>query len=174
MPSGLAFSVRREVRFYEPVTTAWCIAGSRQFYGITVTSSYSRGSSYQRSSGGSQAAPSVCAESSTIPWAPTPAVLPWEGYDKGAWDDPQRRILAAQSEEDVQCPHPAGPGVCLKPSHLWLLFSSTFAFRRLLMLVDFYIREGLTELWRLMDLFLVTQEVRGTTRKAQLSTPATH
>lgn len=40
------------------------------------------------------------------------------------------------------------------------------------MLVDFHIREGLEELQRLKDLFLVSQEVRGRTRKAQLSTLA--
>lgn len=42
------------------------------------------------------------------------------------------------------------------------------------MLVDFHIREGLEELQRLKDLFLVSQEVRGRTRKAQLSTLAAH
>ena len=42
--------------------------------------------------------------------------------------------------------------------------------RALLILLDFYIQERLEELQRLMDLFLVTQEVRDRTRKAQLST----
>lgn len=48
----------------------------------------------------------------------------------GTWADPQPRILAVQLEADVQCPHPTGLGVCLRPPYLWLLFSSIFAPRR--------------------------------------------
>lgn len=62
-----------------------------------------------------------------------------------------------------------GLGICLKPPCLCL-----WPLGVLLMLVDFHTLEGLKGLRRLMDLFLVAQEVRGTTRKAQLSTPAAH
>lgn len=132
MPSEPAFGVRREVRFYEPVTTAWYIAKSRQFYGITVTSSCSKGSSYQRSSGGSQAAPSACAESSAIPWAPTPAVLQWERYDTGTWDgSPAKDLSSSVGGRCVVSPSRwPGGRVCLTLPYLWLLFSSTFALRR--------------------------------------------
>lgn len=40
--------------------------------------------------------------------------------------------------------------------------------------MDLHIQEGLEELQRLMDLFLVTQQVPGRTQKAQLSTVAVH
>lgn len=62
-----------------------------------------------------------------------------------------------------------GRGICLKPPYLCL-----WPLGVLLMLVDFHTLEGLKGLQGLMDLFLVAQEVRGTTRKAQLSTPAAH
>lgn len=87
---GLALSVHREVRFYEPVTTAWRMAKGRHLYGIMVTSFCNRGSSYQRRCGGSQAAP----KSSAVPWAPT-AVLRWEGYDKGHRETPQPGIIGS-------------------------------------------------------------------------------